>query len=39
MTIPDGKKENRVLYNMNGQRVTSPVKGFYVVNGKKYIVR
>ena len=30
---------NGVFYNLNGQRVTQPTKGLYIVNGKKYIVK
>ena len=27
------------FYNLNGQRVSNPTKGLYIVNGKKYIVK
>ena len=27
------------IYNMNGQRVTAPAKGLYIVNGKKVILK
>ncbi|MBR4364622.1 MAG: starch-binding protein [Prevotella sp.] len=27
------------IYNMNGQRVTAPTKGLYIVNGKKIILK
>lgn len=27
------------IYNMNGQRVTAPTKGLYIVNGKKVILK
>lgn len=27
------------IYNMNGQRVKTPGKGLYIVNGKKVIVK
>ncbi len=27
------------VYNLNGQRVAQPTRGFYIVNGKKYIVK
>ena len=30
---------NGVFYNLNGQRVSQPTKGLYIVNGKKYIVK
>ncbi len=32
-------KQPTVIYNLNGQRITTPHKGLYIVNGKKYIVR
>jgi hypothetical protein len=33
-TIADG-----VFYNINGQRVSHPTKGLYIVNGKKVIIK
>lgn len=27
------------IYNMNGQRVTTPAKGLYIVNGKKVVLK
>ena len=30
---------NPVIYNLNGQRVSKPTKGLYIINGKKTIVR
>ena len=27
------------IYNMNGQRVTAPAKGLYIVNGKKVVLK
>ena len=27
------------IYNLSGQRVVSPRKGFYIQNGKKHIIR
>ncbi len=32
-------KENAPVYNLNGQRVAQPLKGVYIVNGKKTVVR
>jgi len=29
--------DNGAFYNLNGQRVTTPQKGLYIVNGKKFI--
>lgn len=31
--------ENKVVYNLNGQRVANPTKGLYIVNGKKVIIK
>ncbi len=31
--------EMRNVYNLNGQRVSQPTKGLYIVNGKKYVVK
>lgn len=31
--------ENKVVYNLNGQRVMNPSKGLYIVNGKKVIIK
>lgn len=30
---------NNEYYNLNGQRVAAPVKGLYIVNGKKIVVK
>ena len=30
---------NAVIYNLNGQRVSAPVKGMYIINGKKVLVK
>ena len=32
-------QENGELFNLNGQRVTAPQKGLYIVNGKKVIMK
>ena len=31
--------ENAAIYNLNGQRVTNPSRGLYIVNGKKVIFK
>ena len=31
--------EQHVYYNLNGQKVITPVKGIYIKNGKKVIVK
>ncbi|MBR1548318.1 MAG: hypothetical protein IJ637_06290 [Prevotella sp.] len=33
------RAKDGVCYNMNGQRVSQPAKGLYIVNGKKVIVK
>jgi len=30
---------SEAFYNLNGQRVTHPTKGLYIVNGKKIIIK
>lgn len=30
--------KNAVIYDLTGRRVTSPVKGIYIVNGKKMVI-
>jgi hypothetical protein len=30
-------KTNGSIYNLNGQRVTTPKKGLYIMNGKKVV--
>jgi hypothetical protein len=41
--IADVKREvlnnNNQYYNLNGQRVAQPVKGLYIINGKKTIIK
>lgn len=31
--------DNAVIYNLQGQRVTNPSKGIYIINGKKVIIK
>ena len=31
--------ENKIFYNLNGQRVAQPTKGLYIVNGKKVLIK
>ena len=31
--------KNSEVYNLNGQRVSQPTKGLYIVNGKKVVVK
>ncbi len=30
--------KNAVIYDLTGRKVTSPVKGIYIVNGKKMVI-
>lgn len=32
-------QENEVIYNLHGQRVNSPTKGIFIVNGRKVLIR
>ena len=34
-----GNEELKAYYNLNGQRVTNPKRGLYIVNGKKVIIK
>lgn len=33
------KKSDATIYNLNGQRVSNPAKGIYILNGRKYAVK
>ena len=35
--IEANKSANGVYYNLNGQRISAPTKGLYILNGKKYV--
>jgi hypothetical protein len=35
--IETGKSNDGVYYNLNGQRISAPAKGLYILNGKKYV--
>ena len=35
----NGTNNSGAIFNLNGQRVTQPTKGLYIVNGKKYVVK
>ena len=37
--VKAGEKGNAPIYNLNGQRVSSPKKGIFIKNGKKYVVK
>ena len=39
MVKGEGFKVNGEFYNLNGQRVTQPAKGLYIVNGKKVVIK
>jgi hypothetical protein len=36
---PLSKVEDNNYYNLNGQRVSQPKKGLYIVNGKKVVIK
>ena len=35
----DGKSESSIIYDMSGRVVINPVKGLYIVNGKKIVIK
>ena len=37
-TVKPGNVSNNVFYSLNGQKVTEPRKGIYIVNGEKRII-
>ena len=37
--VKAGEKGDAPIYNLNGQRVSSPKKGIFIKNGKKYVVK
>jgi hypothetical protein len=38
-TLKDNGEKDNTIYNLNGQRVSKPTKGLYIVNGKKTMVK
>lgn len=38
-TLMNNERVNSEVYNLNGQRVTQPTKGLYIVNGKKVVLK
>lgn len=38
-TVEDATKEDAAIYNLAGQRVEKAVKGVYIINGKKVLVK
>ena len=37
--VDDNEAGEKVIYNLNGQRVKNPTKGLYIINGKKVLVK
>ena len=37
--VKAGEKGDAPIYNLNGQRISSPKKGIFIKNGKKYVVK
>ena len=33
------EKDNDTVYNLNGQRITNPQKGMFIINGKKFVIK
>lgn len=36
---PKAPTESNAIFNLSGQRITTPGKGIYIQNGKKYVIR
>ena len=36
---PKAPTESNAIFNLSGQRISSPQKGIYIQNGKKYVIR
>ena len=39
LRLMNSEKVNSEVYNLNGQRVMNPVKGLYIVNGRKVVIK
>ena len=39
MTAVENIKNNEVIYDLSGRRVSVPTHGIYIINGKKYIIK
>ena len=37
--VENNMKNNGAIYNMNGQRLSAPVRGINIINGKKVVVK
>ena len=37
--VENNMKNNGVIYNMNGQRLSAPVRGINIINGKKVVIK
>ena len=38
-TAPQATKQNPAIYNLNGQKVTNPKSGLYIINGRKVVIK
>ena len=38
VSVRDRNNEEKAFFNLNGQRLDNPRKGFNIINGKKVIV-
>ena len=38
-TVRNNSSQSKSFYTLSGQRITTPTKGIYIQNGKKYVVR
>ena len=37
--VENNMKNNGVIYNMNGQRLSAPIRGINIINGKKVVIK
>lgn len=37
--VSEGSQQNGEVYNLNGQKVNTPSKGLYIINGRKVVVK
>ena len=39
LSVPDGKSQPTIVYDLQGRCVDNPVKGIYIVNGRKVVIK
>ena len=38
-TVATAQKDNESIYTLSGQRISTPVKGINIINGKKIVIK